>query len=260
MEEIVQYLVAAMIAWVPPHRSSHVSETLEEGKARYEQIARDAVKVAYNPEIEPLYAGSYGRARTALDILSVASWESAYSPKVDSGEIRGDVGKSWCFMQINLGQGKMKIKIKKDKYTYWSGADLIKDRSRCFRAGLEKMKRSFSACKGLPFDDLLTSYASGTCISTAGKIKSRQRLRRGRSWMETHPIPMKDEEAQKKYCSFFPKECIGKLSYRTDWKFRINESVFNLLENNTFYPGYYLNDFKNDLVRVNYLLRYNYAF
>ncbi len=102
MPDVITYLVAAMTTWVPLHAHA---EPKEETAARYDAIAHDAITVAYDESEAPLFGGPNGRAETALLMLSVASLESSYQKSVDQGTRKGDHGRSFCMMQIRVGDG-----------------------------------------------------------------------------------------------------------------------------------------------------------
>ena len=178
MESLVSYLVAAMLAWVPPH--AHASlESRDHVLARYESIARDVVSVALDETEAPVFEGPDSRTETALLMLAVASYESSFSKRVDEGVRRGDNGHSYCLMQIHVGQGATR--------EGWSARQLIEDRRLCFRAALHILQASFLACRKLPFDDRLSAYASGHCFADA--VVSRSRVWRARAWWQAHAPP-----------------------------------------------------------------------
>jgi hypothetical protein len=178
MESLVSYLVAAMLAWVPLHSHAPL-ESDEHVAARYAGIARDAASVALDDHEPPLFEGPMGRAETALLMLSVASYESSFSAKIDDGTRRGDHGRSYCLMQIRIGQG--------ETHEGWSGPQLIADRTRCFRAALHILRTSFAVCRRLRVDDRLSAYATGHCFANA--TVSRSRVGRARAWWESHRPP-----------------------------------------------------------------------
>ncbi len=178
MESLVSYLVAAMLAWVPLHAHAPL-ESRDHVIERYGSIARDAATVALDENESSLFDGQVGRSETALLLLSVASYESNFSARVDDGTRRGDHGRSYCLMQIRVGQGATR--------EGWSGKQLIEDRKRCFRAALHILHASFSACHSLAVDDRLSAYASGHCFAAARV--SRSRVVRARAWWEAHAPP-----------------------------------------------------------------------
>jgi hypothetical protein len=174
MVDIVSYLVVAMTAWVPLRVQP---ELKEEAMARYESIARSAADVAEDEAEEPLFAGPGGRTQTALLLLSVASMESGYRSSVDEGLRRGDDGQSFCLMQLRVGSGTTA--------EGWSGDDLVRDRTRCFRAALHVLRGSFNVCRSLPIEDRMSAYATGQC--RRGEEASRARVGRALAWWAWHP-------------------------------------------------------------------------
>ncbi len=178
MESLVSYLVAAMLAWVPPHAHAPI-ESRDHVLARYESIARDVASVALDESEAPVFEGPDRRTETAVLMLAVASYESSFSRRVDEGTRRGDHGHSYCLMQVQVGGGATR--------EGWNGRQLIEDRKLCFRAALHILQASFAACRKLPLDDRLSAYASGHCFADA-EI-SRSRVWRARAWWEAHAPP-----------------------------------------------------------------------
>jgi hypothetical protein len=176
MPDVVSYLVAAMTAWVPLHAHAEPKPDTAE---RYDSIAHDAMTVAFDEAEAPLFPGPNGRAQTALLMLSVASLESSFKQSVDYGARLGDHGRSFCLMQIRVGNGKTA-----EGYT---GADLVTDRAKCFRTGLHILRGSFNACHNLPLEDRMSAYATGRC--TPGEENSRLRVGRALGWWDTHAPP-----------------------------------------------------------------------
>jgi hypothetical protein len=87
MDPIIAWTLAIMLAWAPPGRSAikEAIETPEAGTARYEEIARDAVKVAFDPAERPLVAGPRARSQSLAVLLAVAYHESGFRRDVDLG-------------------------------------------------------------------------------------------------------------------------------------------------------------------------------
>jgi hypothetical protein len=175
MNGLISYFVAAMLAWVPLH--AHTAEPKEEVLTRYESIANDAAAVAYDEQESPLFSGPNGRGQTALLMLSIASYESSYKKTVDDGVSLGDHGRSFCLMQIQVGDGVTR--------EGWASKDLIADRTRCFRAALHILHGSFNACHKLPMEDRMSAYATGRCFENASV--SRSRIGRAKNWWLNHP-------------------------------------------------------------------------
>lgn len=198
MNAIVAWLVSAMMAWSPvgqKHRAPENKETVEETTQRYNAIARATVDVAYDPLRAPLVREEeYARAKTALLLLAVASYESGFLRGVDLGlgkKGRGDYGRSHCMMQINLGRNRTDTSVlTKLIGEEWSGNDLVEDRVKCFTAGHVLISKSLNACRQLPFHHRLAAYASGSC--EGGHQESRLRLTRGINWYALHKAPVAD--------------------------------------------------------------------
>jgi hypothetical protein len=176
MSSLVAYFVAAMTAWIPVR--AHLSPP-EDTIARYESIARDAATVAFDEAEQPLFSGPEGRVRTALLMLSIASFESSYQRAVDIGDGRGDHGNSYCLMQIQVGDGTTR--------EGWTGRQLVTDRTKCFRAALHILHGSFYVCRNLPIEDRMSAYATGRCVENTRA--SRVRVGRAQAWWSSHTPP-----------------------------------------------------------------------
>ncbi len=202
-----EWALAQLVKWQPPGKSLYkdAKETEEDGTARYREIVRDAIAVAYDPSEAPLFPGPYGRAKTLATMLGIADSESGFRKDVDLGVgalAKGDSGRSWCMMQIQLGSaiyGKTPARIvmkdgsfliSYDKASGWGGEDLVADRKKCFRAGLHVMRTSFDLCSSLPLEERLSVYASGN--TTHGRTASRIRIEKAKKWLAATAPPMDD--------------------------------------------------------------------
>jgi hypothetical protein len=181
MNALIAYLLAAMVTWSPPADHDYY-QPREETLERYASIAHDVASVALDPAEAPLFPGPQGRAQTALLMASVAFYESGgYRRDVDLGmgrRARGDSGRSWCLMQINMGEGAT--------IEHWSGRDLVDDRQKCLRVGLRRMRQSFDMCKGEAFIDRLSGYTTGRC--TEADDFSHRRMKRALDWWGAHRL------------------------------------------------------------------------
>jgi hypothetical protein len=201
------WCVDRMVIWSPPGKSQfeNAKETEEEGKDRYMEIARDAISVAYDPSEAPLFPGPYGRAKTLAAMLGVVHSESGFRRDVDLGKgaaSKGDGGRSWCLMQVQLGKavdGKtpLRVALKGDGVEYvWNGKggfggeDLIADRKTCLRVGLHIMRVSFNSCGSLPVPERLSVYTSGNC--TDGRAASKVRMDKAIRWLAAVAPPLDD--------------------------------------------------------------------
>lgn len=182
------WVFAILLLISPPERRSEFQkntsrvlpteqrETTEEGRARYEAIARDLTAVVFEEETKPLFPGKRGRERTVAVVLAVAQLESGFRKDVDLGAGRlgrGDHGRSWCLMQVQAGTTGT-VPSGSAITRGYTGADLVADRKKCFRAGIEMLRQSLSACKDQPLKDRLAVYASGSCDK--GLAESRVRM------------------------------------------------------------------------------------
>jgi hypothetical protein len=193
LKAVTAWIFSFMVSAAPPGRKVYYpegQETKEDALVRYDAVARDIVDVVYSPNVKPLFTGPNGRAQTVSVILSVMSHESAFMRHVDLGlgkYARGDQGRSWCSMQINIGAGKtMKWNVKHDRPVEWNddpadvfdgytGEELIANRKLCISEGLKILRISFGSTKGLPLDERLRVYASGD--RNKGAEASRNRMR-----------------------------------------------------------------------------------
>lgn len=189
MESLISWIVAFMVSVAPPGRPTFVpeaQETKEEAEARYQSIATDIVEVVYDPKTKPLFKGPEGRARTVSVILALMLHESAFMKNVDEGKgkfARGDAGKSWCLLQLNVGNGRSwSWNAKHDRLPRagddpadivpgFTGPEMVADRKKCITAGLRGLRVSFSSCPRLPLDQKLRIYGSGSC-SKGGKASA----------------------------------------------------------------------------------------
>lgn len=185
MDPIIAWILSFIVSVAPPGRKTfypEAQETRVEAQERYESIAEDIVDVVYDPNTKALFRGSNGRSRTVSVILSIMLHESGFMRNVDYGVgkyARGDQGNSWCLMQLNIGAGRtLKWNVKHDRPPRWGddpadifdgykGEELVKDRQLCIREGLKILRLSFSSCRGLPLNQRLRVYASGSCENGA---------------------------------------------------------------------------------------------
>ena len=210
-ESVVGWCTAQMASWSPPGLSQYpgAKETKDDGTLRYAEIARDAFSVAYDPSEPPVFAGPDGRARTLALMLSIADSESGFRKDVDLGvgpASRGDGGRSWCLMQVQLSAEDQSThrtvrrivmdgdawKYANDGKTGWGGEDLVSDRKKCFRAGLHMIRVSMRACSYLPVRERLAVYTGGSCAYEAARKSSSSRIGKAMSWLFRKPAPMAD--------------------------------------------------------------------
>lgn len=196
------WLYALMEVWNPAkYRNKTFITEAQESQAqaveRYIGIAQAAIDVAFDPKEPPVFVSKNeekARMHTALLILSVAYLESGMRRDVDFGQgkySRGDGGRSWCMMQINVGSGT--VPDPDPVISTWTGKDLVSDRTKCFRVGLHRIRRSFAACAANPLKYRLAAYASGSCERGHDESAARM-LFWSRQLKRLTPTPPKKEE------------------------------------------------------------------
>ncbi len=188
MNALVAYIFSAMLVWSPVGDHNYY-EPRDETLARYAGIARTIAKVALDPAEPPLFGGPDGRAETGLFVSSVAYYESGgFRRDVELGtgkNARGDGGRSWCLMQVNIGGGRTQEN--------WSGPDLVGDQEKCIRAGLHRIRESFRHCTGQTFIDRLSGYTDGRCRD--GANAAHRRTQRAVDFWQRHPPHVLDAPA-----------------------------------------------------------------
>ena len=199
------WILALLLLLSPPERRAEFQrnaqrvlpaeqkETAEEGHVRFADIARDLAAVLYEEETKPLFPGKRGRERTAAVVLAVAHLESGFRKDVDLGvgKIgRGDHGRSWCLMQVQAGVTGT-VPSGNDLTRTYTGSDLVTDRKKCFRAGIEMIRQSLSACRDQPLKDRLAVYASGSCDK--GLAESQMRMALAGRITKLLPFPAQSE-------------------------------------------------------------------
>lgn len=204
-QKAVEWMVGFMTRHAPPGRTTfyaEAQETKEEALERYHGIANAVVDVVYNPETKPVFGGPNGRARSSAVILAIMLFESGFMKNVDYGVGkfgRGDAGKSWCLLQLNVGAGRT-IKWNKkfdrvprmgddqaDIFEGYTGPELVGDRRKCIGEAYKALRLSFGSCRSmqLPLDQKLRVFGSGNCN---GAVKeSRLRMKAAlKFWDDTH--------------------------------------------------------------------------
>ncbi len=155
LETILAYLVSAMVAWTPEGQAVD--------SARYSQIANDAWEVATN---SPVFDSNGGVLRTALLLLSIASYESSgYRQDIDEGRVRGDHGQAVCLGQVHV-YGPTRERV-------------ARNRRLCFSAMIAAIRYSLEWCRYLKPEDRLGGYTIGQCKPSR---TSRERWTRANRW------------------------------------------------------------------------------
>ena len=193
---LVVWLTVAMLSWSPPPACSKTGSAAACGAEtmRYAQIAWVALDVSYDPAEKPLFEGPKGRAKTALQLLAIAGFESNYRRDVQMGDKRGLAGDS-CLMQIIIVKARRMVltpltykwvSYNTTDETALSADDLVgEDPHTCFRAGLHLVRESFQICHDL------SMYTNGKCNH---EIKAKHRELRAFQHYRMHPAPVSDAE------------------------------------------------------------------
>jgi hypothetical protein len=199
MDAPTTWLLALMTTFSPPERASREhafpgwAETPEQRVERYRGIASAVRDVVYDPSERPVFGGPKGRAKTGALLLAIAWHESGYARDVDLGPCwrgrqndgqRCDFGRAHCLMQIHARDGATE--------EGWTPDELKADRSKCFRAGLHLVQKSFAACKSNKMQHRLAAFASGRC--SAGQSGSERLLSLGERFFVRLARPGPDYE------------------------------------------------------------------
>ena len=194
LEALTTYLLAAMLAWMPARNQVH-RETEEETLARYRSIAADVAEVCLDPNEPPVFEGENARVKTALLLLSVAFWESAFRPDVDRGTCKPpecDNGLAVSLWQLHPEDGFI---FDGDVYTFarnrtaqwreehardiYGREQLLGDRKLAARIALHIIRYSMK-----------NAHSLGIYTGEGGNgPKARQRLRHALDWYRGHPQP-----------------------------------------------------------------------
>jgi len=174
MNILSNWILSVILSISPIEKLAPVyHESPESMHARYEQIAVDmATSIDSQPKLFSTEDNAEKNTlKEAALLTSVAFFESNFRKDVDEGKIRGDHGRSWCFMQINIGNGH--VTVGDSEMKKWKGIDLINDRTKCFRASIEILRNSMEACKHLAGGGVLSGYTTGRCIPNERTSKIR---------------------------------------------------------------------------------------
>lgn len=144
-------------------------ETLLEANTRYELEAKNLATAI--EKTGRLFKSDEDGKKTAALVLAIAKFESGLTKRVGNGTKRGDGGRSWCYMQLNIGSGK--VYWGTPEMRTWSGVDVVKDTTKCWMAGIEAIRLSMESCKYFRGSDSLSAYTSGSC--TRGEKKAHYR-------------------------------------------------------------------------------------
>jgi len=164
-------------------------ETKMMHEERRRRIVDSMVGVALDERNAPLFTGPYARERTALFMLAILHFESAYDLRVDLHHCAGypkaycDGGRAWCLAQIHPGP------VYGFTAEGWTGKELQADRRKCFTAQLHILQQSQAMCP----EDRATwkwsaPYASGQCWAKVPVDVMKTRWDAYEKWMSLHPV------------------------------------------------------------------------
>jgi hypothetical protein len=180
-EALATWLLGIMVASVAPGRARFPKEAVEseaDGRVRYAALARGLADVTLDSAEQPLFDGPNGRARTAALLLALSYHESAWRRDVDLGLGGQAHPRYFCVMQVAV----------RDRTPEgWTGADLVAERERCFRAALHILERSRGSCRDSGPDAWLRIYTSGHCHQ--GVRAADERFDTYRRWLSKFPLP-----------------------------------------------------------------------
>ena len=159
MNTLSLWILNILISISPPQ--NQLNETEQDARIRYESIAEDMANAIEMSD--PIFKGKDAKFREASLLTSIAFYESSgFRKDIDFGNVRGDSGKSWCLMQINVANNY--LKFGNNDMQKWKGSDLVSDRKKCFIAAIEAIKLSRKACYKLKESSSLSVYTTGKCI------------------------------------------------------------------------------------------------
>jgi hypothetical protein len=194
MQNLIGYVLAAMLAWFP--LSKHPEPEVKSA-ARYAEVARAIAEVALDPGEPPLFDGPAGRARTALVDAGIAALEGGFRAYVDDGSCNAvaflagrrphcDHGRAYSIWQIQTARG---MSLHGDTWQWWSlrspearitGPDLIADRKLAARLALHIARKSIRDYGSL------CAYTGEKCRGAHPNADARLAL--ADRWWRSHPF------------------------------------------------------------------------
>lgn len=205
MKPLVAWLVAASLHWLPVPAVNQPGpfgglalngETQDEYRSRRASMASDFVEVSFDPSEQPVFDEPNARPKTALFLMSIARFESAYDLRVDDGRQPGLLGEV-CSLQVMIDWRYVRGVGMVTKEG-WSKADLSSDRKKCARASLHKLQVSRLICsdskhplnaskKALSGSDVFTLYTGTRC--SEGSPYAKNRWNPVADWISGNPVP-----------------------------------------------------------------------
>lgn len=204
MQQLIQYLLVAMLSWIPVRNLTPYGETEDEVSTRYKSIATDVAVVALDSAEPPTFAGVDGRVKTALLQVAIASMETGFQKFVDDGDCnrpgyhadrRGDCdgGHAFSFWQIHvsgggyvlLEDGTLTSRMYASKevlqtHAIIGGLELVSDRKNAVRVA-QRIERN-----SLRYFHSLCSYSGESCAD-GRHPKAEARYQRAVEYYKSHP-------------------------------------------------------------------------
>ncbi len=182
MNLLSAWAFSAILALAPSNDYTKKFESETEMKSRYQDIADDLVEAISSSK--PIFKGDRAELDTAALLIAIAKFESGFRKDIDNGIVKGDSGRSICLMQINLGNGK--VKVGNDEMQSWYAKDILADRKKCFMVAIEVIRESMKSCKSYKGSDVLSMYTTGTC--QANEKFARHRWNLAKNLIKDYPI------------------------------------------------------------------------
>lgn len=192
-------VLSAMLAWVPLDQQAANGESETDAQARYASIAHDISSAVLSED--PLF-GSH--LKTALELASIASFESGFQRVVDNGtcnlpshkaDARGSCDSKQAFtlwqIHANTGGGLMLLNSGVTSKQYdreraaqhpeevWTGDRLVHDRRAAAILALHLVRASYSSAHSL-------CHFSGESCASGAHPKADARHARAVEYLRTH--------------------------------------------------------------------------
>jgi hypothetical protein len=168
MQNLVAYLVAAMLSWSPIAGHAYIEAPVIT-EARYLDFATHVANVTMVEA--PLFSGVSGSAKTALLLVAISSYETGqFDADVIFCKKSGDGGKAWGPYQSHADKDRACVSVESATHL-----------------ALEQMRYSLATCSYLQPEKRLAAYASGSCDQ--GRAESIRRMGRMMNYWTAHTYP-----------------------------------------------------------------------
>jgi hypothetical protein len=186
VQAVAAWLTLALTHWTPaPRGETHDMFVAERG------IVADAIAgVTYDPAEPPIYKGRDGRARTALLIASIASYESGLQPRLAQGLCKPgecDHGLATGLLQTHMGTYGL-VLLPGAGFRYCGTPE-----PACVTADTVKGNEGLQVRVALHFLRM-GGIGRYTGEGDANGLAARRRTMRAETWIMRHPAPPDDVE------------------------------------------------------------------